>query len=161
MPPNGTERNGSGSGPRASRPSPPPEQEEARPSTALTLLTGTVALAAAIYLAVASGETRLLTNTTAGGRGPAPTNPSSALGKAVQQARADPASVARTGTGRTYVIEVPETIGEPNVPPVAPEFAQTARELFNPALYQGRWYEVASMKLGFAGEGQQVRGRGG
>lgn len=26
---------------------------------------------------------------------------------------------------------------------------------FNPARYVGRWYEVASLKLGFAGQGQE------
>ena len=34
------------------------------------------------------------------------------------------------------------------------------RELFDPLRYAGRWYEVASLKLGFAGEGQGARGVG-
>ncbi len=44
--------------------------------------------------------------------------------------------------------------------PVAPlaadaaEYSYNGRELFAPMAYSGRWYEVASLKKGFAGEGQ-------
>jgi lipocalin len=37
----------------------------------------------------------------------------------------------------------------------APPVTGTPRELFDPVRYVGRWYEVASLKKGFAGEGQQ------
>lgn len=37
----------------------------------------------------------------------------------------------------------------------APEYSLGGKELFSPMAYSGRWYEVASLKKGFAGEGQQ------
>lgn len=36
----------------------------------------------------------------------------------------------------------------------APEYSYNGKELFAPMAYSGRWYEVASLKKGFAGEGQ-------
>ncbi|CAD7700246.1 unnamed protein product [Ostreobium quekettii] len=37
----------------------------------------------------------------------------------------------------------------------AAEYKKGGEDLFDPMRYTGRWYEVASLKLGFAGEGQQ------
>ena len=37
----------------------------------------------------------------------------------------------------------------------APEYSTAGPELFDPMRYLGRWYEVASEKRGFAGEGQR------
>lgn len=39
--------------------------------------------------------------------------------------------------------------------PLPPTLARTEAELFDPGRYSGRWFEVASLKRGFAGEGQQ------
>lgn len=36
----------------------------------------------------------------------------------------------------------------------ASEYSYNGKELFAPMAYSGRWYEVASLKKGFAGEGQ-------
>ena len=37
----------------------------------------------------------------------------------------------------------------------AAEYSLQGKVLFSPMAYSGRWYEVASLKKGFAGEGQQ------
>lgn len=64
---------------------------------------------------------------------------SGAAGSGVQ--KSDQASASSVPSGH---ITTPATTTAPNT-----------KELFDPARYIGRWYEVASLKKGFAGEGQE------
>jgi hypothetical protein len=52
------------------------------------------------------------------------------------------------------VLQLDTEAGNEEGGPAAMTAGMTMRN-FNPARYAGRWFEVASLKLGFAGQGQE------